>query len=107
MNKSIEFPPNDNLSSSDMLISIVVPIFNSGQFWDECILSVIEQSYHNWQLILIDDGSTDDSSKICISYAKSDQRIQYYYKENTGQFDSRRRGVKNSDGDYIMFFGFR
>ncbi len=85
------------------LISIVVPIYNASLFLEETIESVIAQTYTNWELLLIDDGSTDKSSTICKSYAQKDQRIRYYFKVNGGQASARNYGISKSKSDYITF----
>ncbi len=94
---------DSSLSNSELLISIIVPIFNASRYLDECIASVINQTYSKWQLILIDDGSTDKSAEICISYVNRDNRIEYHHKNNSGQFESRRLGIRYSRGKYLMF----
>ena len=63
------------------LISVIVPVYNTEKFISECIDSVINQKYKNWELILVDDGSTDSSGKICDSYALSDSRIKVFHKK--------------------------
>ncbi|WP_034445888.1 glycosyltransferase family 2 protein [Butyrivibrio sp. AE2032] len=83
-----------------MLISIVTPIYNSREFLNECIESVLKQTNPNWELILVDDGSTDGSGEICNVYARKDARIKVIHKENSGQFDSRLCGIKASSGEY-------
>ncbi len=83
-----------------MLISIVSPVYNSSEFLSECIESVLKQTSSNWELILVDDGSTDGSGEICDEYAKKDARIKVIHKENSGQFDSRLCGIRASSGEY-------
>lgn len=86
-----------------MLISVVVPVFNAEKFLDRSITSVISQSYKNWELLLIDDGSKDNSRKICEGYAANDDRIKVLIKENSGPAAARNFGVQNSKGDFIFF----
>lgn len=83
------------------LVSIVVPIFNTEQYLDETIQSVLAQTYSNWELILVDDGSTDKSAAICKRYVEKDDRIQYHFKENGGQASARNLGIKKSKGTWI------
>lgn len=86
-----------------MRFSIVVPIFNTEKFIDECIQSVLNQTYDDYELILVDDGSTDKSGLICDEYAKKYAQIKVFHKENSGQIDSRNKGVMEARGDYIVF----
>lgn len=87
----------------DIKFSIVVPIYNSENYLEECVNSVIKQTYSNWELILIDDGSNDSSPQICDRYAKQDERIVVIHQTNKGQFASRLVGIKKSTGDYLLF----
>ena len=85
------------------LVSIIVPIYNAALFLDQCIQSVISQSYKNWELLLMDDGSIDDSAKICDKYALLDSRVRCIHKKNTGVSDTRNKGLDLATGKYIMF----
>jgi len=85
------------------LISIVVPIYNTEKYLIETVDSVLNQTYGNWELLLIDDGSSDGSREICEMYTNSNERIFYYYKENGGQASARNFGIKQSKGKYISF----
>lgn len=85
------------------LVSIIVPVFNTERYLKECLDSVIAQSYKQWELILIDDGSYDGSSVICDEYAMKDDRIRVFHKNNTGVSDSKNLALDNSSGEYIMF----
>lgn len=82
--------------------SIVVPIYNVSRFLECTINSVINQSYDNLELILVDDGSTDDCPEICDTYAKQDQRITVIHKKNGGLVSARKEGVKVARGDYTL-----
>lgn len=86
-----------------MLFSIIVPVYNVEKYVAECIESVIAQTYPDWELILVDDGSTDSSGKICKEYADKYKNVRVYYKENTGQSDSRNQGVEKAMGEYMLF----
>ena len=68
----------------EKLISVIVPIYNGEKYIEECLESIINQTYKNLQIILIDDGSKDKSGKICDEYAKKDKRIEVIHKENAG-----------------------
>lgn len=87
----------------DPLVSIIVPVFNAEKYVKLCIDSVIKQSYKHWELILIDDGSIDNSALICDRYSLCDNRIRVIHKKNTGVADSRNLAIDNSKGEYIMF----
>ena len=85
------------------LISIIIPIYNSEKSLRKCIESVINQTYRNIEIILVNDGSTDSSQKIIEEYKKKDDRIVCITKENSGVSDSRNVGIENSNGKYISF----
>ena len=85
------------------LISIVCPVYNASDYLRETICSIIEQTNSNWELILVDDGSEDDSGTICDEFAFKDKRIRVFHKNNSGQMNARISGIKESSGDYIMF----
>lgn len=87
-----------------MKISIVVPVYNCEKYINECIESVINQTSDNWELILVNDGSTDKSAEICSSYSdKYPEKILAFHKENEGQFLARRFGILKCNGDYVGF----
>ena len=84
-------------------VSIIVPVYNKGQYLQECIDSICKQSYQNFELILIDDGSTDNSGNICDKAADSDNRIIVFHTENKGVGAARNLGINKAKGEYIMF----
>lgn len=87
-----------------MKISIVVPVYNCENFIIECIESVINQTSDNWELILVNDGSTDKSAEICDSYSERyPEKIFAFHKENEGQFLTRKFGILKCNGDYVGF----
>lgn len=88
---------------NSMLFSILVPVYNAEQFLGECIDSVCSQSFSNWELILVDDGSTDSSGMIVDRYAQLDPRVHAYHKENGGQLHTRQFAVKQAKGEYCIF----
>ena len=88
---------------NDVKISVIVPIFNAEKYLDSCINSVLEQTYSNWELILIDDGSTDKSGIIADEYKRRDTRIHVIHQENAGVSSARNRGLDVASGDYISF----
>ena len=85
------------------LISIIVPIYKVEKYLCECIDSVLAQTYENFELILVDDGSPDNCGKICDEYAKKDSRIKVFHKENGGVSSARNVGLDNAKGEYITF----
>lgn len=86
-----------------MLISIIVPVYNSANHLKRCIESVIAQTYTDWELILVDDGSTDGSANICDNYANSDSRILAWHLANGGVGRARNFGLRQAHGDWITF----
>lgn len=84
-------------------ISIIVPIYKVEQFIDKCIDSIVNQSYNNLEIILIDDGSPDRCPEICDEWAKKDSRIKVIHKENGGAASARNAGLEIATGDYIGF----
>lgn len=85
------------------LISIIVPIYNVEKYVEKCILSIINQTYKNLQIILVDDGSTDTSGQICDIYAQKDQRIHVIHQKNGGLVRARKAGLDEAKGQYIGF----
>lgn len=85
------------------MISIVVPVYNAANLVSRCINSVLSQSYQNIELILVDDGSTDNSLQTLQSFAEKDNRVKVFHKENGGQTSARRYGYEHSKGDYLYF----
>lgn len=84
-------------------ISIIIPVYNTGFKLIKCLDSIINQTYSNIEILVIDDGSKDNSSNICKSFAKKDKRIKYIKKSNSGVSDTRNLGIKESTGTYIIF----
>ena len=85
------------------LISIIVPVYNVEKYIKKCIDSIINQTYKNLEIILVDDGSPDNCGKICDEYAEKDKRIKVIHKENGGLSDARNAGIKIARGCYIGF----
>ena len=85
------------------LISIIIPVYNVEKYLAKCVESVINQTYKKIQIILIDDGSTDNSGKICDDFKLKDNRIEVIHKKNGGLSDARNAGLKIVKGDYIGF----
>ena len=88
---------------SNVTISILMPVYNSQEYLKNTVQGVINQSYKEWELILVDDGSKDNSKNICIELQKFDNRIRFINKENTGVSDTRNIALDNAKGKYIAF----
>jgi glycosyltransferase involved in cell wall biosynthesis len=84
-------------------ISCIVPVYNTSKYLNQCIDSILNQTYSNFELLLINDGSTDNSGEICDLKALSDHRIKVYHNKNKGVSSARNTGIKESKGDYICF----
>lgn len=85
------------------LISVIVPVYNVEEYLQECINSIIKQTYKNIEIILVDDGSTDKSKTICDKYLKEDSRIKVIHQENSGVSEARNKGIEEAKGDWITF----
>ncbi|WP_270749107.1 glycosyltransferase family 2 protein [Lactobacillus amylovorus] len=86
-----------------MLISVVVPVYNTEKYLKRCLLSLVDQTYKKIQIIVVDDGSTDNSGKICDSFAKNNSHIQVIHKVNGGLSSARNCGLQYCRGDYVTF----
>ena len=93
------FKPNEK----DFLISIVIPIYNAEKYLEECLNSIKNQTYKNFEVIMVNDGSKDDSETICMNFLRSDSRFRYLKKENGGVSSTRNVGLDNVEGDYVTF----
>lgn len=91
------------MSQEKALISIIIPVYKVEKYLEKCIQSVINQTYENLQIILVDDGSPDNCGKICDEYAKKDHRIEVIHKSNGGLSDARNKGLEIAKGEYIGF----
>lgn len=86
-----------------MKFSIITPVYNTEKYLSACIESVLTQTYQNFELILVDDGSTDNSGDICDIYAEKYRSIYSYHKTNSGQLDTRQYGIRRACGEYLVF----
>ena len=86
-----------------MKFSIIVPVYNAGEYLDRCINCIIAQTYSDWELILINDGSTDNSREIIESFAEKDSRIRGIHQQNAGPGKARNAGLASIEGDYVVF----
>ncbi len=98
----------DNMDSNILkyqndTVSIIIPVYNMEKYVEKTILSILNQSYSSFEVIIIDDGSTDDSYSICKKYADEDQRIKLYSQANSGVSAARNAGIKYANGKYLIF----
>lgn len=92
------------MEESNVYISVIVPVYNSIQWLQECIESVLNQTFKDFELILVDDGSTDGSEKMCDAYAEKYEQIKTFHKQNGGGAgEARNYGVRKSGGEFIVF----
>lgn len=85
------------------LISVIVPVYNAEEYLRDCINSILSQTFKNFEVILVNDGSSDNSGEICDKYSRLDSRVQVIHQENQGAASARNAGIKISKGDYICF----
>lgn len=83
-------------------VSIIIPCYNQAHFLPETIQSVLNQNYDDWECIIVNDGSNDNTEKVALEWCEKDHRIKYLYKENGGLSSARNYGIKNSTGKYIL-----
>lgn len=103
MRKRMKTEMKERDALMDEMISIIVPVYNVSHYLEQCIESIIHQTYKNIEIILVDDGSTDGGSKICDDYKEKDNRIKVLHQKNSGLTVTRRNGVNLACGDYIGF----
>lgn len=84
------------------LVSIIVPCYKQAQYLPEALDSVLSQSYQNWECIIVDDGSPDDTAKVAQKYCEKDNRFKYVFQENSGLSSARNSGIKNAIGEFIL-----
>lgn len=85
------------------LISVIVPCYNQAQYLDECLQSVLDQTYQNWECIIVNDGSPDNTEDIAKQWTDKDARFKYLYKENGGLSSTRNAGIEKAKGEWIQF----
>lgn len=100
---AINYKLNLNLQFADPLVTVIVPIYNVEHYLRKCLESIINQTYKNLQILLINDGSTDACGLICEEYATKDIRVKVFHKKNGGQSSARNVGIQHADGKYISF----
>lgn len=89
--------------NSTELISVIVPVYNVEAYLPKCLETICHQTYRNLEIILVDDGSTDSSGRICDEFAKKDQRTVVIHQLNQRQWAARNAGLRVATGEYIMF----
>jgi glycosyltransferase involved in cell wall biosynthesis len=91
------------MRSMELMVSIVVPVYNAEKYLEDCLISLVDQTYENIEIILVDDGSVDDSGRICDCWAEKDDRIIVYHKKNEGVSATRNFGIQRARGKFLMF----
>ena len=86
------------------LVSIIIPVYNAGKYLSDCLDSILSQSYSQLEIILIDDGSRDDSLSLCKQYAARDERVSFIHQKNGGPGAARNAGLEQATGEYLLFF---
>ena len=89
--------------NSPSLVSIIIPIYNVENYLEQCIISVVHQTYKNLEIVIVNDGSTDNSENIILDYLKKDNRIVYIKKKNGGLSSARNSGLDKCKGKYVSF----
>lgn len=84
-------------------ISIIVPVYNVEKYLEKCVRSILAQTFTDFELILVDDGSPDSSGAMCDQFAEQDQRVKVIHKENGGLSDARNAGIELATGEYLGF----
>ena len=84
-------------------VTVIVPVYNAQSYLDRCVGSIVNQTYENLQILLVDDGSTDGSGHLCDTWAQNDKRIQVIHKENAGAGMARNTGLEHASGNYVLF----
>lgn len=91
------------MKNAEGLVSVIVPVFNVARYLGKCIESIVHQTYKNLEIILVDDGSTDESGDLCDKWGQKDSRIRVIHKLNGGLGDARNTGMKVASGEYILY----
>ena len=93
----------ERIESNMGKISVIVPVYNAEKYLNYALSSICGQTYQNLEILLIDDGSTDNSLKCCEEWAKKDKRIRVFHQENAGASAARNAGIEHASGQYVMF----
>ncbi len=103
MGKAEKPVEGDQGQPEDVSFSIITPVYNAGKLLNSMVESVLNQNYKRFELLLVDDGSTDGSAALCDKWEKEDGRIRVFYQKNQGPFTARERGIEESSGEYLLF----
>lgn len=87
---------------NNTIISVIVPCYNQAEFMDECLQSVLDQTYQDWECIIVNDGSPDHTEEIAKNWVEKDSRFKYLYKENGGLSSARNAGIESAKGEWIL-----
>ena len=90
-------------NGESMRFSIIIPVYNVKQYLDDCLQSILSQTYRDYEIVLVDDGSSDGSSEICDQYAREYKNVKVYHQINQGQSAARNFAVQKASGEYIWF----
>lgn len=85
------------------MVSVIIPIYNLASYLEKCLDSLLVQNNQDFEILLINDGSTDSSEEICLRYCEKDNRVKYFYKDNGGVSSARNLGIANASGEWIVF----
>lgn len=96
------YDKTDFIGDNIMTFSFIIPVYNTAQYLDECVQSILNQSYDDYEIILVDDGSTDGSGQICDEYSKKHSKIKVIHQKNAGLSAARNTGIKNASGEYFF-----
>lgn len=103
MNQYDNIPAQQGLRQKERCkVSVIVPVYNQGEFLAEALDSVLQQTYSNWECVIVNDGSTDNSEEVAKSYLDKDNRFKYLYQENSRLAAARNNGIRHSDGYFIL-----
>ena len=86
----------------DVLFSVIVPVYNIERYLEKCVDSILNNTYKNFELILVDDGAPDGCPRICDSYSEKDKRVRVIHKKNGGLVSARQAGIEIATGDYVV-----
>lgn len=89
-------------SNSKPIVSIIVPCYNQGHLLCDALDSVLMQTYIDWECIIVNDGSTDNTESVALAYCEKDARFMYFYQDNQGVIASRNNAIRKSNGRYIL-----
>ena len=95
--------PITECQNNEVVFSFIIPVYNVERYLEQCVTSILSQDFSNFEIILVDDGSTDSSGLLCDHFAQSDQRIRVIHQKNGGSSEARNTGIRNVCGEYVLF----